>query len=109
MCRQLPGVETLYASDLELSDSGLVFAVRPRLRKPRCSGFGRYVSGYERRPAREWCHIAVGSTVLWLRYAPWRVACADCAMMIKQVPWGGDDRSFQLPQAPSLSHGRGRP
>ena len=38
ICRQLTGVEALYASDWSLEESGLVFSVRPRWRRPRCGG-----------------------------------------------------------------------
>jgi hypothetical protein len=40
ICRQLTGVEALYASDLSLTDAGLVFTVRPRWRK-QARGEGR--------------------------------------------------------------------
>jgi len=96
VCRQLTGVEALYASDVELTPGGLVFAVRPRWRRPRCGGCGRRAPGYDRRPERDWRHLAVGSTVLWLRYAPWRVACPDCGVTVEQVPWARHDRRFTL-------------
>jgi transposase len=94
VCRQLTGVESLYASDVELSEGGLVFVVRPRWRRPRCGGCGGRAPCYDRRPARDWRHLAVGSTVLWLRYAPWRVDCPRCGVTVEAVPWAGHDRRF---------------
>jgi len=94
VCRQLTGVEDLYASDVELTPGGLVFSVRPRWRRPRCGGCGRRAPCYDRRPERDWRHLAVGSTVLWLRYAPWRVACPGCGVTVEAVPWAGHDRRF---------------
>jgi transposase len=96
VCRQLFGVEALYAQDLSLTDEGLVFTVRPRWRKPRCGGCGRCAPGYDRRPPRDWRHMALGSTVLWLRYAPWRVDCPACGVTVEQVPWARHDRRFTL-------------
>lgn len=94
VCRQLTGVEALYASDVELGDGGLVFSVRPRWRKPRCGGCGRCAGRYDRAEARHWRHMAVGSTMLWLRYVPWRVDCPGCGVTVEQVPWAGHDRRF---------------
>jgi transposase len=87
VCRELTGVEALYARDLALNESGLVFTVRPRWRKSCCGGCGRRGPGYDRRGERYWRHMAVGSTVLWLCYAPWRVDCRDCGVTVEQVPW----------------------
>ena len=96
ICRQLTGVEALYASDLSLTDSGLVFSVRLRWRRPRCGGCGRCAPGFDRRPERDWRHMAVGSTVLWLRYAPWRVDCPDCGVTVETVPWAVHATRFTL-------------
>ena len=87
ICRQLTGVESLYASDVALIDSGVVFSVRPRWRKPRCGGCGRRSAGYDRADGRYWRHLAVGATVIWLYYAPWRVDCRRCGVTVEQVPW----------------------
>lgn len=87
VCRQLTGVEALYASEIAVTPSGLVLAVRPRWRKPRCGGCGRCRPRYDRRRERYWRHIALGATVLWLCYAPWRVDCRHCGVTVEQVPW----------------------
>lgn len=60
ICRQLTGVERLYASEVSLIDAGLVFTVRPRWRKPRCGACGRRSPGYDRADGRYWRHLGVG-------------------------------------------------
>jgi len=87
VCRQLTGVQSLYASDVAVSESGLVFTVRPRWRKSRCGRCGRCAGRYDRARARHWRHMPCGSTVVWLRYAPWRVSCAHCGVTVEAVPW----------------------
>ncbi|WP_139150666.1 hypothetical protein [Halofilum ochraceum] len=64
VCRQLTGVESLYASNVELSERGLAFFVRRRWRKPCCGGCGRRGPGYDRRPQRYWRHSGAGAVGL---------------------------------------------
>jgi len=82
------GVEALYASDVELTPGGLVFAVRPP-----CGGCGwRGVL----RPTRRVRLAAFGGGLdgARLRYAPPRVDCRDCGVTVEAVPWAGHDRRF---------------
>jgi hypothetical protein len=99
VCRQLTGVESLYASDLTLSATGLVFTVCPRWRKPRCGGCGRCAGRYDRARQRYWRDMAVGATVLWLAYAPWRVSCPPM--------WRNGRASAVGRPCEALHHGRG--
>jgi transposase len=94
ICRQLTGVEALYANEMAVTPSGVVLAVRPRWRKPRCGGCGRCGPRCDRRGERYWRHIALGATVLWLCYAPWRVDCRHCGVTVEQVPWARHARRF---------------
>ena len=65
----------------------LVLFVRPSWRKPRCSRCGKRRPGYDTLPQRDWRHLdACGGTVL-LRYAPRRVNCPKCGVVVEQVPW----------------------
>jgi transposase len=96
ICRKLTGVEALYASEISVEDSGLVFNVRPRWNKPRCGCCGRRGPRYDRRDERHWRHLSVGETVLWLRYAPWRVACRCCGVTVEQVPWARHNSRFTV-------------
>ena len=65
-----------------------MFGVRPRRKKPRCGGCGKCAPGYDQREARQWWHLNLGATRIWLRYAPRRVECARCGVVNEQVPWG---------------------
>ena len=58
------------------------------VRSRRCSGCDKRAPGYDQREARQWRHLNVGATRIWLRYAPRRVQCARCGVVNEQVPWG---------------------
>jgi transposase len=44
--------------------------------------------------ARRWQHLAVGTVILWLRYALRRVACPSCGICAEKVPWGESPSRF---------------
>jgi len=94
LCKEITGVTCLYASELRIEDSAIVFEVRPRWRKARCGGCGQAAPVYDRRPLRRWRHLPVGSTVIWLSYAPRRVACETCGVRTEQVPWAAPGSRF---------------
>src|SRR5271157_4767914 len=84
----LLGITGIVVESAEVSAEGVVFGVRPRRKKPRCSGCGKRAPGYDQREARQWRHLNLGATRIWLRYAPRRVECARCGVVNEQVPWG---------------------
>jgi transposase len=84
----LLGITGIVVESAEISSEGVVFDVRPRRKKPRCSGCGKRAPGYDQREARQWRHLNLGATRIWLRYAPRRVECAGCGVVNEQVPWG---------------------
>lgn len=94
ICRQLTGVESLYAHDLRITDEGLVFVVRPRWHRPRCGRCGARAPVHDHRRERLWRHLAVGASVLWLAYAPRRVSCPQCGVRTEQVPWARHNSRF---------------
>ena len=94
VCQKLTGVDALVATDLSVDDGGVTFAVRPRWRKPRCGGCGRRGGQYDRGGERHWRHLALGSTILRLRYAPRRVNCRCCGVVTEQVPWARHGSRF---------------
>ena len=96
ICRQLLGVDPLIADDVEFFGNDLIFHVRPRWRKPRCGGCGRKCPGYDCRDLRYWRHMAMGAAVVWLAYAPCRVACPDCGVRTEEVPWARHRSRFTL-------------
>jgi transposase len=84
----LLGITGIVVESAEVSSEGVVFDVRPRRKKPRCGGCGKRAPGYDRREPRQWRHLNLGATRIWLRYAPRRVECARCGVVNEQVPWG---------------------
>ncbi len=84
----LLGITGIVVESAEIGTEGVVFDVRPRRKKPRCGGCGKRAPGYDQREARQWRHLNLGATRIWLRYAPRRVECARCGVVNEQVPWG---------------------
>ena len=84
----LLGITGIVVESAEIGAEGVVFDVRPRRKKPRCGGCGKRAPGYDQREARQWRHLNLGATRIWLRYAPRRVECARCGVVNEQVPWG---------------------
>ena len=82
------GITGIVVESAEVGSEGVVFDVRPRRKKPRCSGCGKRAPGYDQRDARQWRHLSLGSTRIWLRYAPRRVECPECGVVNERVPWG---------------------
>jgi len=84
----LLGITGIVVESAEVGSEGVIFDVRPRRKKPRCSGCGKRAPGYDQRAARQWRHLSLGATRIWLRYAPRRVECPRCGVVNEQVPWG---------------------
>lgn len=77
----LLGITGIVVESAEVSAEGVVFGVRPRRKKPRCGGCGKRAPGYDQREARQWRHLNLGATRIWLGYAPRRVECARCGVV----------------------------
>ena len=84
----LLGITGIVVESAEAGSNRVVFDVRLRRKKPRCSGCRKRAPGYDQSEAREWRHLNVGATLIWLRYAPRRVECSRCGVLNEQVPWG---------------------
>ena len=95
LIREMLGVTGLVVDDFEFTADGLVVAVRPRWRKPRCGGCGKRAAGYDPRPARRWRHLGIGRLKIWLEYAPRRVKCRRCGgVLVEKVPWAPHKSRF---------------
>jgi transposase len=70
-----------------VAGDALEVAVRPSWRLPRCSGCGRPRPGYDRHAERRWRHLDFGGVEVLLRYAPRRVDCPRCGVVVEKVPW----------------------
>lgn len=97
LARKLIGVTRVRVDGVTVARHGIVFAVRPRWRVPRCGGCGRRAALYDQRPCRLWRHLSVGSTRTWLRYAPRRTSCRRCGVRTEQVPWAIGRSGFTEP------------
>ncbi len=92
--RRLLGVIKLFVTSVEFEVSGLVLGVRPSWRRPRCGHCGQGAPGYDRLSPRRWRHLGIGSTRIWLQYAPRRVQCRHCGIRTEQVPWAAHKSRF---------------
>ena len=91
--RRLLGAIKLVVTAVEF-DGALVLRVRPSWRKPRCGQCGRCGPCYDRQPSRRWRHLGIGSTRIYLEYAPRRVQCVRCGVRCEQVPWAEHGSRF---------------
>ena len=87
LAKKLLGVRGVRIRHVEADPDGLIIEVRPSWTRPRCGSCRRRAPGYDRQPARRWRHGASGGTILWLRYAPRRVACRRCGVRAEAVSW----------------------
>jgi len=94
LLRHLIGVIDLYVCSVLIEGNDLLVEVCPRRRKPRCGRCGLRAPGYDQAPERRWRHLGLGSTRLYLCYAPRRVECAACGVKTEQVPWAETGSRF---------------
>jgi transposase len=52
-----------------------------------CSGCGRRCPGYDTRKERRWTHVPLWGIPVVLVYAPRRVQCPQCGVVMEQIPW----------------------
>ena len=94
--RKLLGVIKLIVQDVDFETAGLVVDVKPSWRMPRCSGCRKRAPGYDRKPPRRWRHLGLGRERIWLSYAPRRVDCPRCGVLVEEVPWAAAGSRFTL-------------
>lgn len=87
LAKKLLGVSRIRIRKVQTDQEGITIEVRPSWKRPRCGSCRRRAPGYDRQPPRRWRHLAVGSTALWLRYAPRRVECGRCGVRAEAVSW----------------------
>lgn len=97
LLRRLFGMADLFVTDVRFEDEGLFAQVRPRWRRPRCSGCGHKRPIYDRRERRRWRHLAFGQARVWFEYDRRRVKCRTCGVRVEQVPWAAPSSNFTLP------------
>lgn len=85
--KKLLGLKHVFVRGAMVEQDAVVFDLSPSWRKVRCSGCGTCCPRYDRQPARTWRHLDFAGLAVRLRYAPWRVACVRCGVVVEQVPW----------------------
>ena len=55
--------------------------------KAVCSGCGRKRPGYDRLPRRRYEFIPIWGIKVFFSYAPRRVDCPDCGVVVERLPW----------------------
>lgn len=92
--RRLLGVTGMLVTGVRFEDEGLVVAVEPRWRRPRCPRCGRSCSAYDSVELRRWRHLGHGRTPFWLEYTPRRSDCERCGVLVEKVPWARPGSRF---------------
>jgi transposase len=92
--RRLIGVRCLLVESVAFEGHGVVVAVAPRWRMPRCGGCAKRAPGYDQSAPRRWRHLGLGRLRIWLEYAPRRVRCRRCGVRTEQVPWASQGSRF---------------
>jgi transposase len=87
LLKKILGIKHLVVVDFDIDNGALILDVRPRWLRLRCSGCGRLCSGYDGLEPRRWRHLDWGGVRVWLRYAPKRVNCNRCGVVVQKVPW----------------------
>lgn len=108
---RLLGLEGLRVCGASLQPHGLVVRVRVRLPARRCGICDDFWPGYDISPVRQWRHLALERTPVWLSCAPRRVECPQHGVRVERVPWAAHGALFttELEQmTPWLCHRIGR-
>lgn len=93
--RRVLGVTEMTVEDVFFGQAGIVLAVRPRWRRPRCGECGQRAPGYDRARLRRWGHLNIGQHRIVLEYQPRRVSCRHCGgVRTELVPWAEHGSGF---------------
>ena len=92
--RKLFAVTEMFVCRATFEEQGLVADVQPRWRLARCGVCGSVAPGYDRGEPVLWKHLPIGRLLVWFRYAPRRVECANCGVRVEAVPWARHHRRY---------------
>lgn len=87
MLGRVLGLEGLVVQGASLQPHGLVVQVRLRLPARRCGICNDFWRGYDKQRVRQWRHLALERTPVWLSYAPRRVNCPDHGVRVERLTW----------------------
>jgi transposase len=91
---RLLGLEGLRVRGASLQRHGLVVQVRVRLPARRCGVCNDFWRGYDIHPVRQWRHLALAGTPVWLSCAPRRVDCPHHGVRVERFPWAAHGALF---------------
>jgi transposase len=98
--RDLLGVEdtVVISQSREVAEDGgwgLIVQVRPKAGQSlRCCECLRRCPRYDRRPARRWRGLDLGTTMVWLTAEVVRVSCPEHGVLTAHVPWARPGARF---------------
>lgn len=81
------GLEGLWVSDASLEPEGLVVRVLAQRVEPQCAHCNAVRTWYGRHPRRQWRHVTLERTPVWLTFAPRRTNCRLHGVRVQPVPW----------------------
>ncbi len=77
---------------------------------PFASGCGKRRPGYDRLPTRTWSFVPLWQIAVTLYYAPRRVNCSQCGVVVERLPWGGGkSQKRRVPLVPGSVGREGSP
>ena len=62
----------------------------------RCSRCQKPAPGYDRLPRRRWLFVPLWGIMVYIRYAPRRVECAEHGVIVEHMPWSDGKRPVAL-------------
>lgn len=97
--RILIGIASLIVTKVSLEAFSIIICqVKPSWSRPRCSKCGAICPGYDRSPVPvRWIHLHLGVMRIVIEYAPRRVECPTCGVIVEMVSWARPDSRFTRP------------
>jgi len=88
LLRLLAGVDQTTVQNFHFDEQGLVLAVAPTWRRPRCGVCGHRCRGRHDRRERSWRHRDLGGVMVRFTYPIRRAWCSKCeSVTTEAVPW----------------------
>jgi len=93
LLRRLLPFSRISVRSVDFDAETLVVGVEMRGRS-RCSRCQRKSPRYDHRPRRRWRHLDGSGRQVVLVYAPWRVSCKRCGVVVEEVTWASAGTGF---------------
>ncbi|MGI8603857.1 MAG: hypothetical protein ACR2OZ_12790 [Verrucomicrobiales bacterium] len=92
LLRRVQDLAGFVIKSVALVDSGAKVHIEAQLaadprHKARCHSCSKPAPGYDRLPERTWQFVPLWQFQVTLRYAPRRVHCQDCGVVVERLPW----------------------